>query len=237
MNRPEFRELAPYRFTSIAGGFEVSGNPDLVSATIQSYDARWEWFPGSRDVIAASVFYKHFDTPIEPVLIQSVARVLTYQNAQSARNMGLELEFRKSFDPFTVILNYAYIDSQITLAEGSIQTNDTRPLVGQPDHVGNVVLEWLNVSTSTNLRLLLNYSGEQVAFAGANLLPDVIEAPRTTYGFAFIQGFRLFKMDWNVKLSGENLSDESWDFTQGGETWRTWHPGRKFGLSVGLTVF
>ena len=152
VNRPEFRELAPYRFTSIAGGYETTGNPDLVSATIQSYDARWEWFPGSTEVIAASVFYKRFENPIEPVLIQGVARVLTFQNASSAQNAGIELEFRKNFEPFTVILNYAYIDSEITLAEGSIQTNQTRPLVGQPDHVGNIVFEWLNVPSSTNIR-------------------------------------------------------------------------------------
>ena len=75
------------------------------------------------------------------------------------------------------------------------------------------------------------------AFAGANGLPDVIEEPRTTLGFAYIQGFRLFKMDWNLKLSGENLTDERWNFTQGTEVWRAWNPGRKIGLSVGLTVF
>ena len=69
VNRPDFRELAPFKYTHIAGGFAVTGNPDLVSADISSYDLRWEWFPSSDEVIAASVFYKDFDNPIENVLV------------------------------------------------------------------------------------------------------------------------------------------------------------------------
>jgi hypothetical protein len=113
VNRPEFRELAPFRFKPIAGGLEITGNPDLVSADITSYDARWEWFPSAADVIAVSLFYKEFLNPIEAVQVSGAALTETFQNAISARNQGIELEFRRglgdwaaALDAFTFIFNY-----------------------------------------------------------------------------------------------------------------------------------
>ena len=88
LDRPEFRELAPFRFKPIAGGLEQTGNPDLVSASIQSYDARWEWFPSASDVIAVSAFYKDFTNPIESVQVSGAALTETFQNANNARNQG-----------------------------------------------------------------------------------------------------------------------------------------------------
>jgi outer membrane receptor protein involved in Fe transport len=241
VNRPEFRELAPFRFKPIAGGLEQTGNPDLVSASIQSYDARWEWFPSSGDVIAASLFYKDFQNPIEAVQVSGAALTQTYQNADSARNQGLELEFRRNLgawtgalDHFTLILNYSYIDSQISLGPNTIQTNLDRPLVGQPDHVGNFVFEWLQPNWNSSVRLLYNYTGTKVSFAGTNGLDDVVEDPRGTIDIAYRQGFKLFNVPWVVKLSGENLTEQERVWSQGGDLWRAWNPGRKVGISLGV---
>lgn len=244
VNRPEFRELAPFRFKPNAAGFEYTGNPDLVSAAIQSYDLRWEWFPQASDVIAVSLFAKQFTDPIEVVQISGVQLTQTYQNAESAENRGVELEFRRNLgslaemlSPFNLILNYSYIDSQISLSPGSINTNLDRPLVGQPDHVGNVVLEWLPPGASSSLRLLYNYSGDKVAFAGTSGLDDVIEKARGTFDLVLRQGFRLFDVDWTVKLSGQNLTDEKWEYTEATEAWRAWDPGRSIGLSLSASFF
>jgi len=241
VNRPEFRELAPFRFKPIAGGLEQTGNPDLISATIQSYDARWEWFPSAGDVIALSLFYKDFTNPIEAVQVSGAALTETFQNADSARNQGIELELRRNMgawlgalDAFTLIVNYSYIDSQIQLGPNTIQTNLDRPLVGQPDHVGNLVLEWLNPSSSSMVRLLYNFTGEKIAYAGTNGLDDVVEDPRGTIDLVYRQGFRLLGADWSVKLAGENLTEERRDWSQGGEPWRGWNPGRKIGVSLGV---
>jgi TonB-dependent receptor len=244
VNRPEFRELAPFAFTDAIGFFERRGNPDLTSATIRSYDARWEYFPSSADVVAFSLFYKDFSDPIETVILSAVTSLETWANAETARNLGLELELRRNLgswvgalSPFTAILNYAFIDSEITVPEGGIQTNTTRPLVGQPDHVGNFALEWLHPRWGSSVRLMYNFTGEKVAFAGADGLPDVLEEPRSTLDLAYLQPFRLGGLDWKLKLSGENLTDEDWRFSQGGELWHRWEPGVKYGVSLGLTLF
>ena len=241
VNRPEFRELAPFRFKPIAGGLEQTGNPELISASIASYDARWEWFPSAGDVVAVSLFYKDFSNPIEAVQVSGAALTETYQNAIGARNQGVELEFRRNLgawtdalDAFTVILNYSYIDSQIELGPNTIQTNLDRPLVGQPDNVGNAVLEWENPPSRSTVRLLYNFTGEQVEFAGTNGLDDIIQSPRGTLDLVYRQGFRLFGADWTAKLSGENLTGERFEWLQGGEIWRAWDPGRKIGISLGV---
>jgi outer membrane receptor protein involved in Fe transport len=241
VNRPEFRELAPFRFKPIAGGLEQTGNPDLVSASIGSYDLRWEWFPSAGDVIAVSLFYKDFTDPIEAIQVSGAALTETFQNADSARNQGLELEFRRNLgawagalDAFTLIVNYSYIDSQISLGPNTIQTNLDRPLVGQPDHVGNLVLEWAKPEWRTGVRLLYNYTGEKIAFAGTNGLDDVVEDPRGTIDVVVRQGFRLLGVDWTAKLSGENLTEKRRDWSQGGELWRGWDPGRTIGFSLGV---
>lgn len=244
VNRPEFRELAPFRFKPIAAAFEQTGNPDLTSSTIRSYDLRWEWFPASTDVVAVSLFAKSFDDPIEAVQVSGAALTQTYQNADSAENRGVELELRRNLgsiapalEPFTVIVNYSYIDSEISLTENTIQTNLDRPLVGQPDNVGNLVLEWLPASGRTSLRLLYNYSGEKVSFAGTNGLADILEEARGTFDVVFRQGFRLLDLDWTVKLSGQNLTEEDWEYTQGGDIYRSWDPGRTIGVSLSANFF
>ena len=168
----------------------------------------------------------------------------TFQNADSARNQGFELEFRRNLgawsdglDPFTVIVNYSYIDSEISLGPNTIQTNLDRPLVGQPDHVGNLVFEWFQPEWASTIRVLYNFTGEKVAFAGTNGLDDIVEDPRGTIDIVYRQGFRLFDIDWTVKLAGENLTEEAREWSQGGELWRGWNPGRKIGLSLSLNFF
>jgi TonB-dependent receptor len=242
VNRPEFRELAPFKFSDAVGFFERRGNPDLVSATIRSYDARWEWFPTASDVVAFSAFVKEFDKPIESVYVEAVTRGETWINAEKAENRGVEVELRRTFNPearhvFTAVLNYSYIDSQMTIPEGGIQTNSTRRMVGQPDNVGNAVIEWQQPSWGSSLRLLYNYTGAMVAYAGANGLPDVYEEPLGRLDLAFIQHLRALGLDWTLKLTGENLTDEAVEFTQAGLPFHVWKPGIKYGLAVGLTLF
>ena len=44
VNRPEFRELAPFEFTDVVGGRAVVGNPNLERALIRNVDLRIETF-------------------------------------------------------------------------------------------------------------------------------------------------------------------------------------------------
>lgn len=243
LNRPEYRELAPFEFTHVVGGFTAVGNPDLQRAKITSFDARWEWFPSAREVVALSVFYKDFEDPIESLLLGGSLNFETFTNVEEAENFGLELELRRnlgvlseSLEDFNFILNYAFVDSEITIDPTvSAVTNATRPLVGQPDHVGNLILEWERPESGSNVRLLYNFVGDKVSFAGGFGLPDVLEESRGTIDFVWGQdlpwaGFRF-------KLSGSNLNDEERLWTQGGGTWRLYDAGRSISASLSWSPF
>jgi hypothetical protein len=240
VNRPEFRELAPFRYTHIVGGYAVTGNPELVSATIDSFDLRWEWFPSAREVVAASVFYKRFTDPIESVVVAGAELLETYLNAEKAENLGVEVELRRSFGSlagslagWTGILNATWVDSEISIDPTStILTNPTRPLNGQPDLVVNAVLEWSAANAGTTFRLLWNRTGEKVALGGALGVPDVVEAERDSLDVVLRQSLDRFVPGLAVKLSGSNLTEEERLWTQGGGTFRRYEPGRALGLSV-----
>ena len=64
MNRPEFRELAPFAFYDFSFNNVLRGNDSLQVATIQNVDARYEFYPSASELISFGLFYKHFSNPI-----------------------------------------------------------------------------------------------------------------------------------------------------------------------------
>ena len=243
VNRPEYRELAPFKYTHVVGGFAVTGNPELVQAEIRSLDARWEWFPEGDEVVAASVFWKEFDHPIESVVITGAELVESYENVDSAENFGVELEYRRnlgilasSLQSFDLIANYTWVDSSVKIDDAvTAGTNLDRPLVGQPDNVFNLIFEWTRPQSDSGVRLLYNYVDDKIAFAGFLGLPDVIEEARHSLDLAFQQGLGFLTDGLSIKFSVTNLLDEERVWTQGGGTYRLYEPGIGTRLSIGYS--
>lgn len=235
VNRPEFRELAQFEFTDVVGSRAVQGNPDLNRALIQNVDARWELFPGGRSVIAASGFYKYFNDPIERVVIASAQPIVTFQNADKARNFGVELEAAYDFGRGLFLnANYTWVDSKITLSpeQRTVQTSLERPLAGQSNNLFNLTAEYVFKGLST--RLLFNYFGDRISDVGSNQAPDIIENGRESVDLVFVQRFG---QKLNLRFSIENLTDAEWVFTQGNRQQRFFQLGRTFGFALGYDVF
>lgn len=234
VNRPEFRELAQFEFTDIVGNRAVRGNPELQPALIQNVDARWEKFSGGRGVMAASVFYKHFDKPIESVVLGAAQPIGTFQNADKARNVGIELEAGRQLGSHLFVSgNYTFVDSNITLRpeQLTVQTSNDRALVGQSKNLFNLGVE--ATARGYSIRFLVNYLGDRIAEAGANAAPDIIEAGRGTADIAFSKRIRHLMLRFNV----ENLTDPEYRFTQGGQDARTFRLGRTVAFSLGYSIF
>jgi hypothetical protein len=234
VNRPEFREVAEFEFTDVVGSRAVRGNPRLERALIQNLDARWELFSGGRGIIAASTFYKHFDAPIERVVIAGAQPIVTFQNADQARNFGFELEAgQQLFAGFFVNANYTFVESRITLnpEQRTVQTSLERPLAGQSKNLFNLMTEYTHRGFSG--RVLVNFFGDRISDVGSNQAPDVIEEGRSTMDLVLSQKIGRF----NVRVSVDNLTDSDYRFTQGDQTQRIFTLGRTFGLSFGLNVF
>jgi outer membrane receptor protein involved in Fe transport len=236
VNRPEFRELAPFEFTDVVGGRAVVGNSELRRALIRNVDVRWEWFPGAEEVLAASFFLKQFEDPIERI-VQPTAQLRTsYTNAESARNFGFELEARKALAPWLLAgANYTFVDSEIELSAAAqqVQTSLTRPLAGTSKHLFNAVGE-LRFAERSSLRVLYNFFGDRIADVGSEGLPDIIQEDRGSLDVVFSHQLagRL-----NLRVAGVNLIDDPFEFTQGGQRQRSYEVGRTFSVSLGVSAF
>jgi outer membrane receptor protein involved in Fe transport len=234
VNRPEFRELAPFEFTDVVGSRAIKGNPELKRALIRNLDARWELMPRGRDVLAISGFYKQFDQPIERVVSAGAQPIVSFQNASGARNFGVELEAARQLSKgFFVNANYTFVDSKITLLpeQRTVQTSLERALAGQSKHLFNATAE--GSYRGLSLRVLYNYFGDRISDVGSNDAPDIVEQGRGSLDA--VLSLRAGKL--NVRLIGENLTDSEWLFTQGPEEQRVFKLGRAFAVSFGVDVF
>lgn len=234
VNRPEFRELAPFEFTDVVGGRAVVGNPDLQRALIRNLDLRFETFPGDGEVLAASVFYKDFENPIERI-VQPTAQLRTsYTNALGARNAGVEVESRQEVGRLSVSANYTFVRSRIELeaASGQVQTNFDRPLAGQSPHVFNLSADLDLPEVGGSIRVLYNYFGERIVDVGSLGMPDIYEEGRGALDAVFSKRFA----SWSLRASFDNLLDSEHRFTQGGKKQRTFGLGRSFSLSISYAI-
>lgn len=218
--RPQLREIAPFLSSSYTGTLPVQGNPDLELTKITNADVRFEYFPSLREVLAFSVFYKHFQQPIEETISRGAqSGIITYENAASADLIGLELEGRKNLGfingalrDFSVIANVTAAKSRVSLPEGTFATNASRPLSFQSPYIFNVSLDYGNSATGTDIRLLYNVYGRRIVTVGMGGLPDVYEQPRNVIDLTFAQ--KIAK-HFELKLAAQNLLRTDGVFTQG----------------------
>jgi outer membrane receptor protein involved in Fe transport len=110
-------------------------------------------------------------------------------------------------------------------------------LTGQPDQVGNLMLEWDRPEWGTGLRLLFNHVGDKLYVGGTLGVPDVFEDARTTVDAVWSQELAFLARGLSLKLSGSNLSGEERVWSQGGEVFRAYDPGRTYGLSFSYEPF
>lgn len=254
--RPEFRELAPFSFFDFAGGNTIIGNPKLRSTNIWNADLRWEWFPSAAEVVAVSVFYKYFDSPIERIAGSSVPRIVTFSNAKNAQNVGVELEARKNLEflgdaleGWSIGANFAYVYSRVRLrdscqpdvdpfCENSLtdaSTNRRRPLQGQSPYVVNAYVDYTDEDSGTTARLLYNAFGRRIEDVGAQRMPDIYE--EAIHNFDFVLGQSLGH-GLTLSLSIENILNYPRRFTQGQDrsvTYLAW-PGSTFSLGLSYRI-
>ncbi len=221
--RPELRELSPAIYTDVTGGRSRFGNPDLTPASIAHVDLRWEWYPSAAsatDLVSVAAFAKHFEHPVETVITSGADMAITYANAESADDVGLEAEARLGFGalhpwlaPLSVGGNGALIWSAVHLPAQGTATSRERALEGQSPWVANASVSWNDEVLGVSATLLSNVFGPRIREVGALGAPDVIEEP--FHQLDLVLGFEL---PANVKLSlkAQNLLDGPARMTQGG---------------------
>jgi outer membrane receptor protein involved in Fe transport len=246
VNRPDFRELSPFEFTNVVGGYSTVGNPDLQRATIDNFDGRWEWFPGGNQVIAASYFYKRFTDPIEQIYRPTASELRqSFLNVDRANNQGMELEFRKNLGsfsaamaPFSLQANFTLVDSDVTIPVDRFPqlTSRQRPLVGQSRTIYNVIFEFLKPRWRSNARFYLNSVSRRITDVGTFQLPDVYQERNVLLDLVY-----KLNLDetgrWTIRISAENLGDNHYRYTQADFLVRSFRIGRTYSIGTSYSFF
>lgn len=196
INNPEFREIAPFGFYDFNYNFTFRGNPNILSSKVQNAELKWELYPQNNEVINVSVFYKHFQNPIEVVVVPGAgsggAKSFTFNNAETASLYGAEIEIKKGFTTSAskffqrtgVMFNASYIRSMVNLGEISNGQSDNRPMQGQSPYLVNGGIFYHDKDHNYQINVLYNVYGKKIMFVGFDDYPDIYEMPRHSLDFS-----------------------------------------------------
>jgi outer membrane receptor protein involved in Fe transport len=197
VSRPGFGELVPYDLPGEQ--FEEIGNPYLKHVRADNLDLRYELFPGIADQILVGAFYKQLQNPIEYFVVRHggpSALYLQPQNTNQATNYGFEAVITKYFGVFGVSANYTYTHSEITTPKllyqfqpgtgnTTVVVNETRPLQGQADNVGNLSLLFRDPKIGLDAQLAYTYTGERISQVSAYYNMDIWSKPFSQLSLSF----------------------------------------------------
>ena len=230
--RPSLRELGPYYNRSLDTGDYVVGNPALEPSDVESFDFRAEWFGEQGAMLAASVFTKRIERPIEKVYLPGILSGQSVEtwvnNPNTADMLGFELEGRiglgvidEAFRRFSVGGNVSYIDAEVeenpaVVAQlrnnGHLGPNETlsRRLYDQPEYLANVDLAWTQERWGTTATLVANYVGDVLYASGGGVIStsessyDLYTRAHERIDFFLTQ--RLAE-GWKLRFGVKNLTD------------------------------
>jgi hypothetical protein len=191
INRPEFREVAPFVYYNFEEKATYYGNTRLINCYINNIDLRYEYFPASGDMITLGGFYKHFQSPIEAHLIESGSGLnYNYSNAESAESYGLEIDMRKSlrdlenkgsflrmFKDMVLIFNGSIIHSQLKTNDPN-ERDHVRAMQGQAPYIVNTGIYYDNPKNGWMVSAMYNVIGERIAYVGNPSNPHMYQIPR-----------------------------------------------------------
>jgi outer membrane receptor protein involved in Fe transport len=234
LSRPSLREIAPFAYFNFEELAIIEGNQFLKPAAITNYDLRYEYVPTLAQLFAINVFYKSFINPIEQAAVNStqLSRNFSYQNAESARSFGVELEVRTKLSGstpflrnFTLSSNLALIQSRIRILAQGVGETTVRPLQGQSPYVINTALNYEHQPSGLDVTVNFNRVGRRIWQASYAIIPNIWEAPRTLLDLSIAK--RIYK-NGELRLSLQDILNQPLHFYMDTETDGRYTPGGTF---------
>ncbi len=221
VNRPEFRELAPFFYYDYELDAGKAGNPNLRVATIDNLDLRYEFYPRLGEVISFGTFFKRFYDPIEAItVVTNEQPQFTFGNADGAQNFGFELEFRKSLKGFVesgflsrlnLIVNASYIWSEVDLGDQATNQDRVRALQGQSPYIINLGGQYVDNARQLSVSAYYNVFGARIFSVGDVLFPTIYELPRNSVDITINKEFN---SRIGIKLGVRDLLNARYRFVQ-----------------------
>ena len=259
LNRPSLLEITGTTIRNPEDSNLYRGNVFLTPATVDNWDARWEWYFGADDSVSVGLFGKTFENPIEIGKVQAQNDIYTWFNGDEAELSGVEVEMRKAlelghwfgwgaaWDFFVLNANLSLIESSVTLfGEGETAADvpvtgsrqiarlyeNERSLTGQSDVLGNLMLAYTDHGRGVEGSLAYNYTGERIVLVGAENAPNIVEQARGRLDFLARYVFDLFGRPMELEFKARNLLDDDVLWHQGGLLYERYDPGVSYSLSL-----
>lgn len=220
VSRPDAREISPDIYNPIAGECNQRGTPNLRRARTQNSDVRFEYYPDLGELMSVSAFVKEFSDPIvETIAFFSDGCVVAPINATSARNVGAEVELRRTLRKvFNLGINLTFVRSVVDLDRPDLATGQRYPLAGQSPFIANLTFGYDRPGGRLSWAIAANHFDDRVFRYGGSLNTrtgrfesgNVFEQGRTTLDVKLSR--RLGKAA--ISLSGRNLLNAAAVFDQ-----------------------
>ncbi len=249
VNRPELRELSPFTMFNFETGYSETGDTSLVTARLDHYDLRWEYYPSPGEFVSLGFFYKKFDRPIQKFVFPDVGGyALKPVNGETAELRGWEAEIRLSFVNvwkaldwtvdlgevpesmlrWSLVANYSRVHSSARLPDAQGEIVET-PFAGQSPYSTNLGLFYASKSRRFDASLLYKSFGKRLDAFGFARIPDIYEHPPETLDFSMTYGL---SGDARLKFSAENMLNQATEYHQGRKITQRYRAGVRFGLAV-----
>ena len=223
---PQFKETAPFKYQDVS--FSSQGNPDLKPSENYNFDAKYEYYFNSSELITITSFYKFIKDPIARSEIPSGGNTLTYLNVgEDASVFGIELEARKNIlksDEDADLeysldggLNASFLSSKVNLDSASIAqfTNSSSDLEGATPFLMNADITFNKTYEKSQITssLVFNYFSERVYSIGTRGFENIIEKGIPTLDL--VSSLKLGE-HYTIKLKGTNLLNPSFELGREG---------------------
>jgi outer membrane receptor for ferrienterochelin and colicin len=264
VNRPEFREQAPAYFYDYSlragtyGALYFPGSTGLDVATVQNFDARWEYYPEQGELLHIGLFYKSFKNPIQTVLLGgSSEKQFTAINGTKAYVVGLEIDVRKNliflddklsthlFRNLVLVGNVSLGKSELTVDpedahRQSADVVEKGPLQSQSNYVVNTGLFYQNDSLGLQGSLLYNVFSPRIFAVGRRVDGSIGELAFHSLDLSFS---KTVAKRFTVTAGVQNLLDAQVRFyqdinldnkfdTKNDKPFQTYKPGQYFTLGL-----
>ena len=217
INRPEFREISPFIFTSFEENTTIYGNENVKNCYINNFDTRFEWYPTKEEIVSVGVFYKSFQNPIESkIKYVGSGWNYTFANAPNANAFGLELDARKRLHEFENSVSLKFLSNltfvfNASVIKSSIKTDPItdgeteRTLQGQSPYIVNFGAYYNDSESGIMASAMYNKAGKRISSVGDAVAAHIYEMPFNSLDLTIEKKF--FK-NMNVKLGIKNLLDD-----------------------------
>ncbi|MDH3814057.1 MAG: TonB-dependent receptor [Acidobacteriota bacterium] len=215
--RPNFEDMAPWRFVNDEDGEIEMGNPDLDVTTAWNLDLMWEKYLQPVGILSAGVFYKDLTDYIYIFQVDEVIDGEDYEvtqprNGDKANLAGFEIAFQNQFSNwngfwggFGLYGNYTYVDS-----EAEYPDRESTTLPGQSKNIGNFALVYEKYGVTT--RLSYNYNGKKLLEVGGDIDEDIWVDDHAQLDFLF--RVQVAKR-WAIIFEAINITDEPYTAYEG----------------------